>query len=149
MAASPGTQQGCRRHSSPKSFAPRPAIRCLRGSASNSPDGLSGKLTRIRDRSIVHEHVKPSKLLADALRCGGDRGLIRHVEMERVGVRPNLFGRGFAALEIARPNQESEAVCHEVLCDLKTYSLISSGNQSDGFVVHEVLLFPLEYSGDV
>ena len=49
-------------------------------------DGLSGQLTRIRDRSIVHEHVEPSKLLADALSGGGDRNLIRHVELKGVGV---------------------------------------------------------------
>src|SRR5580704_5308046 len=91
-------------------------------------DGLSGQLTRIRDRSIVHEHVEPSKLLADPLSRGGDRNLIRHVELKGVGVWPNLPGRGLAALEIARPNQHSKAMRHEVFCDLKTYSLIRSGD---------------------
>jgi hypothetical protein len=51
--------------------------------------------------------------------------------MERVCVRPNLPGRGLAALEITRPNQHSEAMRHEIFCDLKTDSLISPGDQGD------------------
>ena len=103
-------------------------------------DGHARQLTRIRDGRVVDEHVEAAKLLADALRRGGDRSLIRHVELERAGVRPNLLGRSLAALEIARPDQHSEAVCHEILCDLKTDSLISPGDQGDGFVLHVVLL---------
>ena len=53
-----------------------------------------------------------------------------------MGVRPNLLGRGLAALEIARPDQHGEAVRHEILCDLKTDSLIGPGDQGDGFVLH-------------
>jgi hypothetical protein len=49
---------------------------------------------------------------------------------------PNLLGRSLAALEIARPDQHSEAVCYEILCDLKTDSLISPGDEGDGFVMH-------------
>jgi hypothetical protein len=32
-------------------------------------------LSRIRDNRIVDEQVEAAKLLADALRCGGDRNL--------------------------------------------------------------------------
>jgi hypothetical protein len=51
------------------------------------------------------------------------------------------IGRSLAALEIARPDQHSEGVRREILCDLKTDSLISPGDQGDGFVLHSNLLF--------
>src|SRR5229473_7438755 len=93
------------------------------------------------DGRVVDEHVEAAKFLADALRRSGDRSLIRHVELERASVRPNLLGRSLAAREIARPDQHSEAVCREIHCDLKTDSLISPGDQGDGFVLHSNLLF--------
>jgi hypothetical protein len=43
------------------------------------------------------------------------------------------IGRSLAALEIARPDQHSEGVYREIPCDLKTDSLISPGDQGDGF----------------
>jgi Bacterial regulatory proteins, tetR family len=95
-------------------------------------DGLARQLTRIRDGRVIDEHVEAAKLLADALRRRGDRSMIRHIELERACVRPNLLRRSLAALEIARPDQHSEAMCHEILCDLKTDSLISPGDQGDG-----------------
>jgi hypothetical protein len=104
------------------------------------PYGHAGQLTRIRDSRVVDEHVEAAKLLADALRRRGDRSLIRHVELEGACVRPNLLGRTLAALEIARPDQHSKAVYHEIFCDLKTDSLISPGDQGDGFVLHSNLL---------
>jgi hypothetical protein len=61
--------------------------------------------------------------------------------LEGVGIRPNLPGRGLAVFEVARTNQHSEAMGHEVLCDLKTYSLIRSGDQCDGFVLHRHFSF--------
>jgi hypothetical protein len=67
-------------------------------------DGLTWPLARIRDGSVVDEHVETAKLVADAL-CGvGDRSLVRHVELEHACVRPDLAGRGLTALEIARPD---------------------------------------------
>ena len=65
--------------------------------------------------------------------------MIRHVEPERDGARPNLPGRGLAALEIARPDQHSDAVRHEFLCNLKSDSLIGSRDHGDAFVLHKVL----------
>ena len=56
-----------------------------------------------------------------------------------MGVRPDLLGRSLAALEIARPDQHSEAVRREILCDLKSDSLIGPGDQGDGFVLHSHL----------
>jgi hypothetical protein len=102
-------------------------------------DGLAGLLIRIRDGCVLDEQIEAAKLAANALRRGGDRSLIRHVELERAGVRPNLLGRSLAALGIARPDQHSEAVCHEILCDLKTDSLIGAGDEGDGFVLHSHL----------
>jgi hypothetical protein len=43
---------------------------------------------------------------------------IRHVELERDSAWPNFPDRGLAALEIARPDQHSDAARHEFLCDL-------------------------------
>ena len=97
-------------------------------------------LRRIRDARVVDQQVEAAKLLADALRCGGDRSPIRHVELERDGARPDLLGRGLTALEIARPDQHGEAVRHEFLGDLKSDSLIGSGDQGDAIVVHSDLL---------
>ena len=56
-----------------------------------------------------------------------------------MGVRPYLLGRSLAARQIARPDQHGETVFHEFLCDLKTDSLISPGDQSDGFILHSNL----------
>jgi hypothetical protein len=36
-----------------------------------------------------------------------------------MGVRPDLLGRGFAALAVAGPDQHREAVRYEVFGDLK------------------------------
>src|SRR4029077_3676058 len=99
-------------------------------------DRHAGELTRVRNSRIVDEHVETAKLLADALRRRGDRSRIRHVELKRPGVRPNLLGRSLAALKIARTDQDCETVCYEILCDLKTDSLIGPGDQGYGFVLH-------------
>jgi hypothetical protein len=96
-------------------------------------------LSRIRDSRVLDEYVEAAKLRADALRRGGDRRPIRHVELERDGAGPNPLGRDLAALEIARPDQHSESVRRELLCDLKTDSLIRPGDQGDAFVVHAIL----------
>jgi hypothetical protein len=75
-------------------------------------------------------------LLADTLRRGGDRSIVRHIELERDCVRPNLFGRNFAALKIARTNQHGEAMLDEFLCKLKTDSLVCPCDQCDRFLLH-------------
>jgi hypothetical protein len=58
--------------------------------------------------------------------------------MERMGIRPNIFGSCLAAREIARPDQHSEAVRHEILCDLKTDSLIIRDDASAYFTAHGI-----------
>src|ERR1700733_16209251 len=73
------------------------------------------------------------------LRRGGDRSLIRHVELERMGVRPDLLGRSLAARKIARPDQHSEALRCEILRDLKSDPLVGPGDQGDGFILHSHL----------
>ncbi len=94
----------------------------------------------MRDGGVVDEDIEPAKLLADALRRGGDRSLIRHVELERAGVRPNLLRRGLAAFEIARPDKHYKAMRREIFCDLKADSLIGPGDQGDRFFPHRDLL---------
>ena len=101
---------------------------------------MAGQLTRIRDSRVVDKQVEAAKLVADAFCRSGDRSPIRHVELESKCIRPNLPCSGLAAFEIARSNQHREAVCREILCDLKTDSLISPGNQGDRFVLHSNLL---------
>jgi hypothetical protein len=51
-------------------------------------------------------------------------------------VRPYLLGRGHPALEVARPDQHSEALRDEILCDLKTDSLIGPDDQGDAPILH-------------
>ncbi len=103
-------------------------------------DGLAAPPAGVGDRRVLHEDVEAAELVANARRRGGDRGVIRHVELERVGVRADLLGRGLPALEIARPDQHKEAVRDEVFCDLKTDALIGPGDEGDGFVLHHDLL---------
>jgi hypothetical protein len=62
--------------------------------------------------------------------------VIGHVELQRVGARPDLPGRGLAALQVARPDQHGEAVPDHVLGDLEAYALIGPGDQGDGFILH-------------
>jgi hypothetical protein len=94
--------------------------------------GHAGGFTRIRDSRVVDEHVEAAELLADALRRGGDRSLICHVELERAGVSVDRLGRSLAALETARSDQHSEGVRREILCDLKTDSLIGPVTRATG-----------------
>ncbi len=86
---------------------------------------------------------RSADLTLDALNCGGDGGQIRDVELERAGVSVDRPGRSIAVLEIARPEQHSEAVRREILRNLKTDSLISPGDQGDGFALHGNLPFSL------
>jgi hypothetical protein len=53
-----------------------------------------------------------------------------------VGIRPDCPGRSLSAPRVARPDQHGEPVADHVLGDLKTDSLISPGDQGDGFVLH-------------
>src|SRR5882724_4037779 len=57
------------------------------GNLLKRPSGLA----RMRDGRVVHEHVQTAELLPDVLRRGGDRGLIRDVELEGAGVRSDAF----------------------------------------------------------
>jgi hypothetical protein len=50
-------------------------------------------------------------------------------------------------LEVARPDERVHAVRREILRDLKTYSFVGPGDQSDGFVLllnHSVLLISVK-----
>ena len=89
---------------------------------------------------VLNEYVEAAKLLADALRRGGDRSPIGHVELKRDGALPDPFGCCLAALEIARADEHRKAVCHELFGDLKADSLIGSGDQGDALFMHGSLL---------
>ena len=94
----------------------------------------------MRDAGVVDEHVETAELVPDALRGGGDGGLIRDVELERAGIRSDALRGRLAMLEVARPDEHGEAVRREILRDLKTDSFVGPGHQGDGFVVHSYLL---------
>jgi hypothetical protein len=101
---------------------------CKAGQLSVLPDGHAGQLTGIRDSRVVDEHVEAAKLLADALRRGGDRSLIRHVELQQraagqtqhkavITVAMDRRGRTAAQMSelLAPPAQApSPATCGEV-----------------------------------
>jgi hypothetical protein len=73
----------------------------------------------------------PTLILPDAPRRGGDRGLIREVELEGAGVRSDAFRGRFPVLKVVRPHEHDEAVRHQILCDLKTDSFVCPGYQGD------------------
>jgi hypothetical protein len=101
-----------------------------------SPRQLAGQLLRVRDRRVLDEHVEAAKLVADARRRGGDRSLIRHVELERMGVSLDRPGRVLPARQIARTRQDSEVFRSQILCDLKADPLVGPRDQGDRFVLH-------------
>jgi hypothetical protein len=87
----------------------------------------------------LNEHVETAELLAYPFRRLGDRRRVRHVELEGVGVRPDLPRRSLASSQIARPHQNGEAVSGEILGDLETDPLVGPSNQGDGLVLHDDL----------
>jgi hypothetical protein len=48
-----------------------------------------------------------------------------------------------------RPDQHSDAVRHELLCDPKSDSLVGPGDQGDAFGLHAVLLYGVRLSFDM
>jgi len=58
-------------------------------------------LARVRDRRVVDEHIEPAELAADAVRRGGDRRAVGHVELERARVALDRRGRLLSAREVA------------------------------------------------
>jgi hypothetical protein len=60
------------------------------------------RLSRIRNAREVPEYVKTAELVPDVLCRGGDRGLIRDVELEGAGIRSNALRRRLPMLEVAR-----------------------------------------------
>jgi hypothetical protein len=67
----------------------------------------------------------------DSLCRSGDGSLIRHVDLKGDGARTNLLCSDITTLEVARPHQDGETVCNELLCYLETDALIGSGDQGD------------------
>jgi len=47
----------------------------------------------MRDGRVVDEHVQAAKLLAHTRRGDGNRGLIGHIELQRVGVAVDRLRR--------------------------------------------------------
>jgi hypothetical protein len=54
-------------------------------------------------------------------------------ELQCMGFRANIARRRFAAFVVSRSDQHREAVCREILCNLKSDSLICIGYGSNGF----------------
>jgi len=78
------------------------------GNLLKRPSGLA----RMRDGRTVREHVETAELLPDAFRRGGDRELIRDVELEGAGIRSDAFRGRFPVLKVARPDEHDEALHH-------------------------------------
>jgi hypothetical protein len=80
------------------------------------------------------------------LRCGGDGGLIRYVELERTGVPSDAFRRRLLILEIAGPDEHGKAVRRQVLRDLKSNPFVSPVTRATGlFCMVTFLLCVCEY----
>ena len=90
----------------------------------------------MRDARVVHQHVQAAELNADALCRCSDRGLIRDVELDGVGIGSDALGGDLPVLEVARADEHGEAARCESLRDFKTDSLIGASHQGDGFVLH-------------
>jgi hypothetical protein len=97
------------------------------------PDRLVRQSARVRDRGVLDKHVTATEHVANTLRRSGDRTQIRLVELQCMGVRANIARRRFAAFVVSRSDQHREAVCREILCNLKSDSLICIGYGSNGF----------------
>ena len=102
----------------------------------------------MRDGRVVHEHVEAADVVANALRRGGDRSLIRDVELEYASLCSDAFRGRLPMRKAARPDQHGESVRREILCDLKTDSFVSPGDQGDGFVRHSDLLHTQKRTGE-
>jgi hypothetical protein len=83
----------------------------------------------VGDARIVDENVEPAELLADPVRGGGDRGLIRDVELDRVRVAVDALCRRLTVREVARADQDGKAVLREILCDRKSDPLVGPRDQ--------------------
>lgn len=102
------------------------------------------RLPRVRDTRVVHEHIKSAELVLDVLCRGGDGGLICDIDLKGAGIRSDALCGCLPILEVARPDKHGEAVCREILRDLKTDSFIGPGDQGDGVVLHSNLLFCID-----
>jgi hypothetical protein len=85
-----------------------------RVSLAYSCDGHAGPLARVRDGRVVDEHVEAAKLLRMRSAAAAIEALIRHVELERARVSADRPGRLFAAREVARTDQDGEALRGEL-----------------------------------
>ena len=65
-----------------------------------------------RDCRVLDQHVEATKLLANLFRSFCDRGLIRHVQLKRMGSGPNLLGRGLAQSHDYAGLERSKRVNH-------------------------------------
>jgi hypothetical protein len=97
----------------------------------------------MRDPGVVYEHVETTELFPDVLGRSGDRGLIRNVELDGACIRSDALRGGLPMFEVARPDEHCEAMCREVLRDLKTDSFITPGDEGDRFVLHSNLLLAI------
>jgi hypothetical protein len=86
--------------------------------------------------AVLNQHVEAAKLLADTLRRCRNRFMISNIELHSMGIRADAFCGRLALLEIARSNQNREAVWHEVFRDLKADTLIGAGDECDRFSWH-------------
>jgi hypothetical protein len=86
----------------------------------------------VRDAGVVDEHVETAELVLDALCCSGDAGLIRDVELDGSGIRADALRSRLPALEVARPDEDGEAVRREIRRDLKADSLLAPVTRATG-----------------
>ena len=62
------------------------------------------------------------------------------MELEGTGIRSHTLRGHLPMLDVARPEQNREAVRREIFRDLQTDSFIGPGDQGDWFVLHGDLL---------
>ena len=93
-----------------------------------------------RDGRILNQHIKPTELVANPFRRRSDRPLIRHVELDRNSIRPQLVGGDLASFNVARSEEYGQALARQLLGDLKADALVGACDQCDELILHDDLL---------
>lgn len=94
----------------------------------------------IRNRGILDEQVEPAELGADAFGGSSYRGVVSHVELYgcRAGADPG--GGGLSLREIARADEDGDAVRNEFFGDLQADTLVGAGYEGNARMRHNRFL---------
>jgi hypothetical protein len=103
------------------------------------PAVLAGLAVAVaRDAGVVHQHVEVAVTAADLFRRGLDRGVVGHVQLDRLHVpaaSPQFGGGHLAQRRVAGRGQDGQAPRGQLPGDGPADSLVRPGHQGDCRVV--------------